>query len=107
MNETEVITSTIFCYLLGDFKRIKHAPSDTSEDVCITLCKELGIGPIYRLLFGLRINGTANWLPGCRTLKSAVSYDFRLRFKVSRKTLLNWIHQNISFLIYRFQNFQP
>jgi hypothetical protein len=88
LNETEVITSTIFCYLLGDFKTIKHAPSDTCLDVCNTLCEKLGIDPVSRLLFGLRINGTVNWLLGCRTLQSTVSYDFRLRFKVSKKNII-------------------
>ena len=64
----------------------------TAEDVCIELCKQLGVGPVARHLFALRLHEKEKdktsqiWFsPNCDLRESVYTkhvYDFRIRFKV-------------------------
>ena len=75
--------NSIFCYTKCTFEELTHDASDTCEDMCKFLCKQLNIAPVVQLLFGLRIAGKNCWLAGCRQLSNGERYEFRIRFKVS------------------------
>lgn len=77
------IKNSIFCYTKCRFEELTHDASDTCEDMCKFLCKQLSIAPVVQLLFGLRISGKNCWLAGCRQLTNGERYEFRIRFKVS------------------------
>lgn len=65
--------------------------SMTAEDVCIEVSKHLGIGPVARHLFALRLHRSKIWLnPGHRLSETRASAecDFRLRYKVPRLSRL-------------------
>lgn len=63
---------------------IPYTPTTTAEDVCIVLCKQLGIGPVARHLFSLRLTGKQLFLmPAATFADKIVSYDLRIRYKVS------------------------
>lgn len=68
-------------------EKVKAVPFDantTAEDVCISLCKKLGIGPAVRHLFALRITGKKKFLmPAATFTERNATYDLRIRFKVS------------------------
>lgn len=77
---------TINVLLVTDNKFIKvpYTNSTCVEDICIFLCKQLGIGPVARHLFALRIHGSKLYL----TLNVKISeknqkYDLRIRYKVA------------------------
>lgn len=74
--------NSVFLYTTNEFQEVNFS-NDTCENVCITICKDIGITPSARLLFGLRINCTHNWVPEGAQLDPNIKYDFRLRFKVS------------------------
>lgn len=77
--------NSVFLYTTNEFQEIDFA-NETCENVCTNLCKVVGITPSARLLFGLRINGTHNWIPESAELDKLdpnIKCDFRLRFKVS------------------------
>lgn len=76
------IKNYIFCYTNCTFEELKHYASDTCEDMCKLLCRQLFIAPVVQLLFGLRISGKNCWLAGCRQLSDGERYEFRIRFKV-------------------------
>ncbi|XP_014484244.1 PREDICTED: tyrosine-protein kinase hopscotch [Dinoponera quadriceps] len=60
--------------------------SNTSiEDLCIQVCRKLGIGPIAKYLFGLQCHSSKLWFPFCHKLdkKGKYKFNFRLRFKPS------------------------
>lgn len=55
------------------------------EDLCVKVCKSLGIGPVARHLFALRNHSTKLWYPLAHKseFKDKSKFDFRLRFKPS------------------------
>lgn len=75
-------TFSIFVYTNSDYKDIPSGVDDSCEAVCRELCGELGIQPIANLLFSLRIKGSTNFLPGCRSLQPNIKYEFRLRHQI-------------------------
>ncbi|KAL0279111.1 UNVERIFIED_CONTAM: hypothetical protein PYX00_000731 [Menopon gallinae] len=61
------------------------------EDVCTEVAKILGIGPICRHLFSLRLRDTNTWLfPSYRMqeFRSDCVFDYRIRFKVPKLSRL-------------------
>lgn len=62
---------------------LPYNESTTAEDICISICKDLGIGTVARHLFALRIHRKQTYLANAATfcLKSP-AYEFRVRFKV-------------------------
>ncbi|XP_017885743.1 tyrosine-protein kinase hopscotch [Ceratina calcarata] len=67
----------------------------TIEDLCIKVCRQLGIGPVARHLFALRNHSTKLWYPVGHTLSSKdKKFDFRLRFKPSSIQRLKHIDGN-------------
>ncbi|KAK6642747.1 hypothetical protein RUM43_004249 [Polyplax serrata] len=68
--------------------------STTVEDVCTDIAKTLGIGPICRHLFSLRLRDTKIWLfPSYKlfNMRSDCVFDYRLRFKVPKLSRLKQI----------------
>ncbi|XP_012288894.1 tyrosine-protein kinase hopscotch [Orussus abietinus] len=74
-------------YLTTDTKllNVAFAAGWTTEDLCIKVCKQIGIGPVARHLFALRNRSTRLWYPAGHRLegKDKPKFDFRLRFKPS------------------------
>ncbi|XP_076665720.1 tyrosine-protein kinase hopscotch isoform X1 [Andrena cerasifolii] len=68
----------------------------TIEDLCIKVCKSLGIGPVARHLFALRNHCTKLWYPVAHRLeaKDKNKFDFRMRFKPSSLRRLKQIDAN-------------
>ncbi|OAD58872.1 Tyrosine-protein kinase hopscotch [Eufriesea mexicana] len=68
----------------------------TIEDLCLKVCKSLGIGPIARHLFALRNHYTKLWYPLAYhvELKDKNKFDFRLRFKPSSIHRLKQVDRN-------------
>lgn len=75
-------TFSILLYTNNEYRDIPYGVDDTCEAVCRELCRDLGIQPIANLLFSLRIKGSTNYLPGCRSVLPNVKYEFRLRHQV-------------------------
>ncbi|XP_045460768.1 tyrosine-protein kinase hopscotch isoform X2 [Harmonia axyridis] len=64
---------------------VPYTNTTTAEDVCIHVCKSLGIGPLARHLFALRLTGKYLFLtPSACFGPKYVVFDLRIRFKVSR-----------------------
>lgn len=64
--------------------QVPYYNTTTAEDVCITICKQIGIGPIARHLFGLRTHSKQVFLMLSDTFKEKKhTYDFRIRYKVA------------------------
>ena len=62
---------------------VPYSPSTTAEDICVYVCKQLGISPITRHLFALRITGKQNFLrPSSLFTEKYTQFDLRIRFKV-------------------------
>jgi len=83
MGENKV--ATVHTHVDNGILKIPLLSSTTAEDVCIEVCKRLGIGPVARHLFALRLHGSKVWFnPGLRLSgsRASVEYDFRLRYKV-------------------------
>ncbi|XP_012263583.2 tyrosine-protein kinase hopscotch [Athalia rosae] len=56
----------------------------TAEDLCIKVCRQIGIGPVSRHLFALRNRSSKLWFPpGHKLENEKAKFDFRLRFKPS------------------------
>lgn len=93
---SDVLSKQIFVHLCGDsdVKQIDLNICPTTEDVCIEISKQLGIGPVARFIFGLCIHGTNVFCPDHRILNSQCQYDFRLRFKVPSLSRLKKIDIN-------------
>ncbi|XP_069675687.1 tyrosine-protein kinase hopscotch [Periplaneta americana] len=75
----------VHVYVDSGILRITLQTSTTAEDVCIEVSKQLGIGPVARHLFALRLHGSRIWFnPGLRLSEARTNseYDFRLRYKV-------------------------
>lgn len=73
-------------YLAIDNKieEVPYTTLSTAEDVCIFLCRKLGIGTIARHLFALRVRGKQIFLTPSATFTEKVKeYDLRIRFKVA------------------------
>ncbi|KAF2897768.1 hypothetical protein ILUMI_08399 [Ignelater luminosus] len=86
--------STLLINLVTDSKivYIPYVSTTTAEDVCITLCKQLGIEPVARHLFALRISGKSIFLMPAHTFSEKnPAYDFRIRFKVANVNKLKEI----------------
>lgn len=68
----------------------------TIEDLCLKVCKSLGIGPVARHLFALRNHYTKLWYPSVYHLemKDKNKFDFRLRFKPSSLQRLKYVDVN-------------
>ncbi|XP_003706470.2 tyrosine-protein kinase hopscotch isoform X1 [Megachile rotundata] len=68
----------------------------TIEDLCIKICKYLGIGPVAKHLFALRNHHTKLWYSLAHRLeaKDKNKFDFRLRFKPSSLYRLKQIDAN-------------
>lgn len=63
---------------------VPYTKSLSAEDVCIILCKQLGIGPAARHLFALRVTGKHVFLmPAATFTEKNNVLDLRIRFKVS------------------------
>ncbi|KAK1137185.1 hypothetical protein K0M31_001709 [Melipona bicolor] len=75
----------------------------TIEDLCLKVCKSLGIGPVARHLFALRNHYTKLWYPSAYHLemKDKNKFDFRLRFKPSSLQRLK--HVDVNAYDYYFQ----
>ncbi|KDR06554.1 Tyrosine-protein kinase hopscotch [Zootermopsis nevadensis] len=57
--------------------------STTAEDICVEVSKHLGIGPVARHLFALRLHRSKIWFnPDLRLFETRANADFRLRYKV-------------------------
>lgn len=81
MEELSIIVHTV---IDNKFVKVPYTNNTCAEDVCIGLCKQLGIGPVARHLFSLRVHGSKLYL----TLHSRINeknqkYDFRIRYKVA------------------------
>lgn len=77
-------------------------PEASSETVCRDLCERLQIAPVATTLFGLRVNGTAHYLPACKILSAGVKYDFRVRFQAPSLSKLKQIDEK-AFIYYYHQ----
>ncbi|XP_044747142.1 tyrosine-protein kinase hopscotch [Coccinella septempunctata] len=78
-------TLTINLVLDNKTVEVPYTTTTTAEDVCIFVCKSLGIGPLARHLFALRIVGKPIFLtPSAFFGPKYVVFDLRIRFKVSR-----------------------
>lgn len=75
-------TLSVYLYTLNTTKQFNVQNQCTCEDLCIQICKELGITPTARLLFSLRIYGNKTWIPYSSELNSINNYEFRMRFKM-------------------------
>ncbi|XP_051167397.1 tyrosine-protein kinase hopscotch [Leptopilina boulardi] len=63
---------------------ITYTLNSTIEDLCIKVCKQLGIGPIARNLFSLRNFKKKYWYPPGHLLDGKEDkFEFRIRFKPS------------------------
>jgi len=79
----KVKVAPVHIYVDDEILKISLQSSTTAEDVCIEVSKHLGIGPVARHLFALRLRGSKIWFnPGLRLSEMRAEYDFRLRFKV-------------------------
>lgn len=71
--------------LVSDTKYSVSVPfnkTTTAEDVCVTLCKQLEIGPVARHLFALRVTDKGIYLkPSAEFGPKNPSFDLRIRFK--------------------------
>lgn len=62
--------------------RLPHLHNIIAEDLCISVCKQLKIGPVVRHLFAFRLTGTSIYLePSTKLHQKHFNLDFRLRFK--------------------------
>lgn len=90
MEENIIIVNTV-----TDPKIIKvpYTKITTSEDVCLFVCKHLGIGPIARHLFALREHNTKLFiaLSYVFTTDKIIKYDLRIRYKVANISKLKRI----------------
>ncbi|XP_055846942.1 tyrosine-protein kinase hopscotch [Episyrphus balteatus] len=84
----------VFLYQTNEFSVFPYNSSITCEDICILCCKSLNILPAARLLFGLRVADTEEWLFPCQIPKLSVKYEFRMRFKVPELDSLYAIDPN-------------
>ena len=75
----------VHVYVDNEVLKIPLDTVTTAEDVCIAVSKQLGIGPVARHLFALRLRGSKIWFnPGLKlsAARASSQYDFRLRYKV-------------------------
>ncbi|XP_015589166.1 tyrosine-protein kinase hopscotch isoform X2 [Cephus cinctus] len=64
---------------------VPFSAGTTAEELCVKICKQLGIGPVTRHLFALRNRSSKHWYPLGHKLegKEKAKFDFRVRFKPS------------------------
>ncbi|XP_072764255.1 tyrosine-protein kinase hopscotch [Anoplolepis gracilipes] len=62
---------------------VTYIVNETAEDLCITICKLLNIGPVARRLFALRTYSSKFWFEDGYKLEAREKnkFEFRLRFK--------------------------
>ncbi|PNF35397.1 hypothetical protein B7P43_G01732, partial [Cryptotermes secundus] len=80
-----VKVAPVHIYVDNEIFNIPLQSLTTAEDVCIEVSKQLGIGPVARHLFALRLHRSKIWFnPGLRLSETRANaeYDFRLRYKV-------------------------
>ncbi|KAB0805260.1 hypothetical protein PPYR_02230 [Photinus pyralis] len=79
-------SNTLKISLVTDGKAV-HVPYTSktiAEDICISICKQLSIGPVARHIFALRITGKQIFLTPVSTFNEKLhSYDFRVRYRIS------------------------
>ncbi|KAL5275014.1 JAK2 family protein [Megaselia abdita] len=82
-------TFSIFNYSSNKFEEIICRKEATCEEICINFAKSLGIKPLVRFLFGLRVHQKSGikWIPNNEPLDSNFKYEFRMRFHVPRPTV--------------------
>lgn len=73
---------SVSLYTKLKLKPVEWFEGITSEQVCVELCKKIGITQETSLLFALRIRDSNFFIPGCAAIESTVQYEFRLRFQV-------------------------
>ncbi|KAF5275199.1 hypothetical protein FQR65_LT04231 [Abscondita terminalis] len=90
------MTTNITVHLVKDngVVYIPFTPKTIAEDVCLTLCKQLSIGPVARHLFALRITGKQIYIPSNSKFTGKHSYDFRIRYKMANTANLKEIDKN-------------
>lgn len=61
---------------------VRATQETTAEDVCIQICRIIGIGTLARHLFALRVTGEKYFLASNHKFKDKLTtVDFRIRFK--------------------------
>ncbi|KAL5292631.1 JAK2.2 family protein [Megaselia abdita] len=81
-------TFFIFNYFSNSYEKIIGRKEATCEEICITFSKHIGIKPLVRFLFGLRVHEKSGkkWIPANGPLYSCLKYEFRMRFYIPRPT---------------------
>lgn len=65
-------------------EEVPYTATTTAEDICISLCRKLGIGTIARHLFALKIHNKQVFVMPAATFADKIrEYDLRVRFKVA------------------------
>jgi Janus kinase 2 len=73
----------------------------TAEDLCTLLSKSLGIGPVARHLFALRVhNNVQIWLSPNNVLAAwdHLEFDFRLRFRMATFSRLKKVYMHTMYV---------
>ncbi|XP_034935206.1 tyrosine-protein kinase hopscotch [Chelonus insularis] len=93
---------TFNIYLATELKvlNIAYLPGWTAEDLCIAVCKQIGIGPVARHLFALRNKSNRLWFsPAYRfEVQEKIKLEFRLRFKPANLQRL----KSIDYIAYNY-----
>lgn len=90
-NKNTMSEPTLTVNLVLDNKKVQIPFTNltTAEDVCIQVCKNLGIGPLARHIFALRIYGKNIYLTPSATFGTKhLVFDLRIRYKVSKISVL-------------------
>ncbi|XP_055540141.1 tyrosine-protein kinase hopscotch [Wyeomyia smithii] len=92
----------VYVYLKDRFIDVPIHEEDTSEDLCLQLCNQFGIGPLVQLLVGLRIHDERWFLPPCARPQPGKKYEFRVRFKIPKLSNLKTLDRAL-FNYYYYQ----
>lgn len=80
MSESTLVVNIV---IDNKIENVSYTSTTTAEDVCILLCKQLGITPVARHLFALR-DSKLNFLMSASLFnKKHTSFDLRIRYKVA------------------------
>ncbi|XP_044265655.1 tyrosine-protein kinase hopscotch [Tribolium madens] len=84
----------IYTVLDNKVFEVPYNASTTAEDVCIHVCRQLGVLPIARHLFGLRVTNKQIFLrPSAVFNEKNTHFELRIRFKVPNCTKLRKIDE--------------
>jgi Janus kinase 2 len=87
MGEDTPPVATVHLCIEDEIRKITVGKNcSTAEDLCIHLSKSLGIGPVARHLFALRLhNNHQIWISPNTVLaaREYLEFDFRLRFRMA------------------------